>query len=252
VAAPGPKPPKLLPIRERLDDALQRKVVVDPNMAPSSREQYRRLAAGLHQNQLSQGAKVVMVTSALAGEGKTLTASNLALTLSESYRRQVLLIDADLRKPSLHVVFSLKVTEGLCEGLAAPADEQLALHQVSPFLTILPAGRPTSDPMGVLTSDRMRRLVDEARETFDWVVIDTPPVGLLPDANLLASMVDGALVVIRADATPHALVQRAVEAIGTDKILGVILNRATTHTVASSYHYHTYYKPTPEGVAPPG
>ena len=80
--------------------------------------------------------------------------------------------------------------------------------------------------MAGLTSDRMRRVIDEAREAFDWVIVDTPPVGLLTDANLLASMVDGAVLVVKAEHTPYQLVQRAVDALGRNRILGVVLNRA--------------------------
>ena len=80
--------------------------------------------------------------------------------------------------------------------------------------------------MAGLTSERMRRLIDEAREAFDWVIIDTPPVGLLTDANLLASMVDGAVLVVKAGSTPYDLVKRAVDAIGRERLLGVVLNRA--------------------------
>jgi succinoglycan biosynthesis transport protein ExoP len=81
--------------------------------------------------------------------------------------------------------------------------------------------------MAGLISDRMRRVVDEARELFDWIIIDTPPLMLLPDANLLASMADAALLVVRAESTPHAMVKRAMEAIGRSRILGVVLNNAT-------------------------
>lgn len=252
VEKPVPRPPVLLPVRDRIDGHLEKKVVVDPNMTASSREQYRRLAAELHQKQVEFGVKVAMVTSALAGEGKTLTASNLAMTLSESYRRRTLLIDADLRRPALHTVFSLDGSIGLCEGLAKPEDEKLTLHQVSQCLTVLPAGVPTSDPMGALTSDRMRRLIEEAREAFDWVIVDTPPVGLLSDANLLVSMVDGVLLVVKAGDTPFELVQRAVDTVGKEHILGVVLNRVTVQTVASGYSYHRYYQAAPEGALPPG
>jgi Mrp family chromosome partitioning ATPase len=92
---------------ERLDARLTEKIVVDHNMSPASREQYRRLAAVLHDAHNTSGLRLIMVASAVAGEGKTLTASNLALTFSESYQKRVLLIDADLRRPSLHTVFRL-------------------------------------------------------------------------------------------------------------------------------------------------
>ena len=83
----------------------------------------------------------------------------------------------------------------------------------------------------------MARVLTEAREAFDWVIIDTPPVGLLTDAHLLASMVDGALLVVRANATPYALVKHALEVIGTDRLLGVVLNGASDRSAAYGYGY---------------
>ena len=235
---------------ERLAARLSKKVVVDQTMLPSSREQYRRLAAALHQNQAASGLKVVMISSAVASEGKTLTASNLALTFSESYHRSVLLIDGDLRRPSVHTVFGITDELGLSDGLAAPDERPLTLHQVTQRLTVLPGGKPISDPMAGLTSDRMRRLIEEARDAFDWVIIDTPPVGILSDANLLASMVDGAVLVIKAEATPYQLAQRAIDALGRNRILGVVLNRASA-PAAAPYTYYHYYN-TGQKQLPPG
>jgi capsular exopolysaccharide synthesis family protein len=230
---------------DHMDGSLREKVVVDANMLPASREQYRRLAAALHHAQAASGVKVVMIASAVANEGKTLTAANLALTLSESYRRNVLLIDADLRRPSLHTFFKVRGAPGLNEGLTAADEPKLPLHDVSPRLTILPAGMPNSDPMAGLTSRRMQSLIDEAREAFAWVIIDTPPVGLLTDANLLASMVDGAVLVVKAGSTPYDLVKRAVDTIGPSKLLGVVLNQAHGTLGKYSYQYSDYYHRAP-------
>jgi capsular exopolysaccharide synthesis family protein len=225
----------------RFDKSVAEKLVIDPRMPAGSREQYRRLAAVLHDAQAVSGVKVVMICSAVAGEGKTLTAANLALTLSGSYRKRVLLIDADLRRPSIHTVFRVDTSFGLGDGLEPGSEAKLVVRQVSPNLAVLPAGRPTTDPMAGLISDRMRRLILEARETFDWVLIDTPPLVLLPDANLLASMVDGAVLVIKAASTSHELTKRAVDAVGRNRIIGVVLNRATA-TPGGYYHgYYGYY-----------
>ena len=101
--------------------------------------------------------------------------------------------------------------------------------------------------MAGLTSQRMQRLIDEARAMFDWVIIDTPPVGLLSDANLLAAMVDRALVVVRAGSTPYDLVRRAVDAIGRDRVIGVVLNRVEQmHMREASAYYDQYYAPQPQ------
>jgi len=117
---------------QQMDSRLATKTVVDSTMLPASREQYRRLAAALHQAQRTNGFKVAMVASAVAGEGKTLTASNLALTLSESYRRNVLLVDGDLRRPSLHTVFQVDGAPGLSDGLTSAEEPKLPLHRISP------------------------------------------------------------------------------------------------------------------------
>jgi len=230
----------LPPLVERMMPSLSRKVVIDGDIDPVSREQYRRLSTGLHAAQAVSGLKVIAVSSALASEGKSLTASNLAMTLSESYQRSVLLIDGDLRRPSLDRVFGLPRGNGLSEGVMASGEERLHLHAVTPHLTVLTAGRPTGDPMATLASDRMRQLISEARESFDWVIVDTPPIGLLSDASLLADISDGTLLVVRAETTPYDVVQRAVAALGKDRILGVILNQA--RDVGPAGKYHDYYQ----------
>jgi len=228
-AAPKPEPRSDAPtpglLLERIDRSLNEKVVVDQNIDPASREQYRRLAATLHHAQAANGMKVVLITSAVQGEGKSLTATNLALTLSESYHKSVLLIDADLRRPTLHASFHVDNSSGLSEGLTSHEQRRLPVRQVSHKLSILPAGRPTADPMGAITSGRMRQVIEEAREAFDWIVIDSPPVVLLPDANLLASMADVSVLVVKAAATSYDLVNRALSAVGRERVLGVVLNR---------------------------
>lgn len=214
------------------------KLIVSEFAQPIVVEQYRKLAATLHQVQVERESKIVMVASAMAGEGKTLTAANLALTLSESFRRRVLLVDADLRRPTVHQLFQIANDVGLNDALAADEERKLALIDVSPRLKVLPAGRPNPDPMSGLTSDRMRRILDEASTRFEWVVVDTPPIGLLPDAELLARMVNMVVFVIGAGSTPYSMVERAVNAIDRSRIVGVVLNRATEAHAA--YQYYSY------------
>jgi capsular exopolysaccharide synthesis family protein len=236
-----PPAPKLLTLRREAAQ-YEGKVLADPNIIPQSREEYRRLAASLHHAQAARGIKVVMVTSAVVGEGKTVTAANLALTLSDSYQKQVLLVDADLRRPSLATVFGIRATAGLTDGLTAAEYQVVPVHPVSSRLCVLPAGRPAADPIAALTSARMRRVIDDARDTFDWVILDTPPVAVLTDANLLSQMTDGAVIVVKAGYTPWDLVERAVEAVGRKSALGVVLNRASGSLQGSGYYdqYYTY------------
>ena len=239
-----PAVPKKSSLLSHVDSRLATKVVVDDTMLPGAREQYRKLAAAMHQAQRANGFKVMMVASAVASEGKTLTAANLALTLSESYRRNVLVIDGDLRRPSMHTVFQVSGAPGLSEGLISAEETSLPLHRIGERLTLLPAGRPTSDPISALTADRMRRLVDEAREVFDWIIIDTPPIGLLTDASLMSSLADGVILVVKAGSTPYEMVTRAVDALGRERLMGVVLNRATENEHKSNYDYYKYYGPT--------
>jgi protein-tyrosine kinase len=205
----------------------------------TSTEQYRRLAARLHLSQVEHGSRIFMVTSALPGEGKTLTATNLALTLAESYKRQVLLIDADLRRPWVHEMFQLPNVTGLNDGLKGDDARKVPLLRLTDHLTVLTAGRPDSDPMSVLSSNRIKQVLAEAGAQFDMVIVDTPPVALLTDAHLLASLVDAVLLVVEAGSTPLAAIKTAVESVGRDRILGVLLNRADDALTYDAYH--SYY-----------
>ncbi len=241
--ASGPAATSPLAVFSGFDPTVIEKLVAAAHLDPAPLEQYRKLAASLHHAQVDRGLKIVMVASAVAGEGKTLTSTNLALTFSESYRRQVLLIDADLRRPTLHELFQVPNMFGLTDGLQADKESPLSVIEISPRLSLLPAGRPALDPLSLLTSNRMRRVIDEARQHFDWVIVDTPPVVLLPDANLLAAMVDTALLVVEAARTPYRAVQRAVQAIGRDRIAGIVLNRGNHTQHAYEYKYDHYYNP---------
>jgi receptor protein-tyrosine kinase len=242
-----PVAPKLggLPFFERL--------VVNENAEPAAVEQYRRLAAVLHQAQVERGIKVVMVASAQPAEGKTLTAANLGLTLSESYRRRVLLIDADLRRPSLSVLFQLPHSVGLSESLKAGAGEPVEYFDITDSLALLPGGHPDPDPMAGLTSGRMQQVLEQASASFDWVVLDTPPVTLLSDTPLLAAMVDVAIMVIDAGSSQYAAVERAIENIGREKVIGVVLNRVDDETLKATQYYEYYYRDhASRGAGAPG
>lgn len=224
----------------KLADELESKVVVDTTTSIATVEEYRRLAATLHQLHITGGLRTLMVSSALPRDGKTLTSTNLSLTLAESFRRRVLLIDADLRRPSIHNVFNLPNSKGLADGLRSTAVGTLPLIEVSNQLTVLPAGTPDQSPLAGLTSERMKAVIKEASARFDWVIIDTPPIGLMSDANLMADLADGVLLVIGAGATPYAAVARAVAAFGRERIVGVVLNRVTEIN-SSNEHYRDYY-----------
>lgn len=204
-----------------------------------SAEQYRSLATVLHQAQMDRGLKTVVVTSAVPREGKTLTVINLALTLTESYARRVLVIDADLRWPSVHRGFGLTATTGLSEALVGPPGE-LPVVEVSKLLHVLPAGRPEPKPLALLSSNRLQPLLDKCASRFDWVLVDTPPVGLLADAQLLTRCVHGVVFVIRAGTTPFAVVERAIAELGRECIIGTVLNGVDERRMPATALYDRY------------
>jgi receptor protein-tyrosine kinase len=249
VAAPAAP---LAPAADRLRFGADRdKLIIGEGVDGALIEQYRHLAAVMHHAQKSSNVRSVMVTSALPAEGKTLTATNLALTLSESYQKRVLLIDADLRRPRMKEMFALPQAEGLTDSLATRREGKLPVQQVTPTLWVLTSGAILPDPMSLLVSPAMKQLLEDAKEAFDWVVVDTPPIAILPDANLLASMIDTTLLVVSAQSTPYPMVQRAAQAVGTNRILGVVLNRAEKTGLPANYGYYGA-NPYQQGPPPAG
>ncbi len=231
---------------EGLAARLRGKVILAGGLPPVVAEQYRHLAARLHHASGRLNAKILMVSSAMPGEGKTLTATNIALTLSESYKRRVLVIDADLRRPSMHEIFRIPNTCGVNElllGMATPP-----AFEISPRLAVIPAGRPNPDPLSGLTSPRFEELVQAAAREYDWVVIDTPPVGLLTDANLIVRLADAVVMVVAAGRVAYRELQRAADALGRDRIIGVVLNRAAEQPFSTDYGYEGYYGAKPAGA----
>lgn len=202
-------------------------------------EQYRRLAAVLHDEQVHKQLKTVMITSAVPHEGKTLTVVNLALTLSGSFARRVLVIDADLRAPSVHSILGIRNDRGLTEALHASGRE-LPLTEVSDRLSVMTAGHAGPTPLAGLASERMGELLGECAARFDWVLIDTSPVGVLPDAQVLARLAGGVIFVIGAGSTPAAAVERAIAEIGPDAIIGTVLNRVDERRIHEASYYNKY------------
>src|SRR5262245_35309648 len=139
---------------------LSEKIVSDRDISPVSREQYRLLAATLHNAQVSKAVKVIMVASAVAGEGKTLTAVNLTLTFSESYHRRVLLVDGDLRRPALQQLFGCD-SNGRVSSPPPRQEQRFHIHPITPLLGILIPNSPISAPMAELTSEQMQQVLKD-------------------------------------------------------------------------------------------
>jgi capsular exopolysaccharide synthesis family protein len=202
-------------------------------------EQYRRLGAALHHAQVQAGIGSVMIAIAIAAEGKTLTATNLALMLSRSFAKRVLLVDADLRKPSIHQLLQIENSVGFSDILAGQS-ARFTTQALSPTLSVITAGQHHSDPVSLLVSGGVERFLAETREQFDWIVVDTPPVVLFPDAELLAVRLDTCVMVVGAATTASPVAASAVAAIGAARIRGVVLNRAEFNDIAGGYAYGQY------------
>jgi len=226
----------------RFPEAFEGKLVVSTSISPVSLEQYRRLAGAMHALQVERSLTTLMVTSTVPSEGKTLTVANLALTLSESYARRVLLIDADLRRPTVHQVFGLPNVAGLADVLRMDHGP-ISVLQVSRFLSVLPAGRLDASPMAGLTSDRMRTLLEQSAAEFDWVLLDAPPVAGMPDAQLVAGLTRAVLFVIEAGTTQYSLIDKAMTELGKEYVVGTVLNRVQDHNIPTSSYFEEYYAP---------
>jgi capsular exopolysaccharide synthesis family protein len=205
----------------------------DPTRQDYVSNAYFRLAAQLHQIQQTRKLTTVMIASALPGEGKSLTAAILARALSEAYGKRVVLIDADLRRPSIHSLFGLPNSPGLNDCLAG--NVPVRPMRLSNTLCVVPAGSPEPNPLERMSSSGMRQLIAEQAHVSDWVVIDVPPLAACPDAGLLATFVDGVVVVVRAGKTPLAAVESTIAALGRERIVGVVLNRSTSKALHYGY-----------------
>ena len=200
-------------------------------MAPASfeAEQYRALRYQVEQLRRSRGLSVIAVTSAAYGDGKTVTAINLAGALAQAPGTRVLLAELDLRRPSL--ARRLAASEhGLVEAVLDPARALDDAVQWLPWfnLSVLPAGRPLAVPYEVLTAPRLGELLSAARRGYDYVVLDAVPLTSVPDTRLVATWVDGFLIVILADRTPRTLVEAALNHVERDKLIGLVFNGDTT------------------------
>ncbi len=209
-------------------------------------EGYRVLRTALPIDDVD-GGQVLLVTSALAGEGKSLTALNLAKTLASSDER-VLLVDADLRRPQLSALVRTRREPGLADLIAGGGRPEEAVQSLTRELSLLPAGTPVArNPADLLSTDAFRALLARLRGTYDRIVFDTPPVGAGADALVLAPLVDGVLVVARSGRVTRDAVGRVLERIAQarGRVLGIVLNRARPERHA--YDYGPPFVPAPYG-----
>src|SRR5206468_7010205 len=198
-------------------------------LAPASpaAEQHRTLRTRLGQAEGTSALRSVLITSPQKGEGKSITAANLALTMAQELQRRVVIVEADLRKPSLQHIFGLPPGPGLAEFLSGAAELKDVMKSLADHhLTVIPGGRAPMNPAELLGSTAMRRLVDHLRTRFDKVILDTPPVLPLADVAVLAPLVDGILMVVRAGFTTRPAIENALRCFDSSRLIGVVLNES--------------------------
>lgn len=203
-------------------------------------DQYRVLRHFLVGTEEADSRRVIAVSSPAAGEGKTTTAVNLAATLAQSPGARVLLVDTDLRRPCVASSLGLQSTGPGLSGTVL--DERLDLATVvrsTPFkLSVLPAGAPPANAYQILESPRVGHLLEEARGAYDYVILDTPPLLLVPDCRLLSQWVDVFVIVVAAGRTPRKLLAETLGAVDPAKLAGIVFNG--DHRPLSGY-YKGYY-----------
>jgi protein-tyrosine kinase len=187
-------------------------------------EQYRLLRTRLEGRDRGRRAQFVLVTSPGSGDGKTTTSGNLALTMSQDFNHSVVLVEADLRRPTLAGLSGISQEQGLVDVLVGAATLDDVLVQLpGQNLFVLPAGQPTGRSTELLGSSMMARLIDTLRTRFDRIVVDSPPV-TLSDTHVLARLADCVLIVVRAGVTSRPALEHALEGVERERIAGLVLN----------------------------
>ena len=203
-------------------------------------EQFRTLRSRLYQFRSKQPLRTILVTSSMAGEGKTFVASNLAQAFVRQPNCSALLIDADLRCSRLHTMLGAPNAPGLSDYLQGGAEESAIVQSGQENgLCFIPGGTKVTNPSELLANGRLKFLLNRVAPAFDWVVIDSPPCLSLADASVLAGFCDGVLLVARAGSTPAEAARRAGQELQTRKtVLGVVLNAVEE----GSGSYNSYEK----------
>jgi capsular exopolysaccharide synthesis family protein len=205
-------------------------------------EQFRSLRTRILQAGERLDMRAFVITSSGIGEGKTLTALNLAWLLAQSEGVRALIIDSDLRQPCATDYLGIDVSVGLSEVLSGQLSLQQAIVRLEPAgLYLLPGGRAREDVAEMLSGPTFARVITEARRMFDYIIIDAPPLGIFTDANVLISRADAALLVVRAGKTRYAQIDKLLEQLPRERVLGVILNRTEDQPDANSYYYQKRY-----------
>ena len=207
-------------------------------------EQFRSLRTRILQAGERLQMRAFVITSAGVGEGKTLTALNLAWLLAQTDGVRALIIDSDLRQPCATDYLGIDAPVGLSEVLGGEVKLEDAIVRLDPAgLYLLPGGRARDDVAELLSGPTYARILTEVRRMFDYIIIDAPPLGIFTDANVLISKADGAMLVVRSGKTRFAIIDKLLEQIPRERLLGVVLNRVDEKLDSNAYYYqHRYYK----------
>jgi protein-tyrosine kinase len=214
-------------------------------------EQFRSLRSRVYEFHLQKPLKTIVVSSGVPGEGKTFVAANLAISLARNKNHDVLLIDADMRRPALHGLLGAPAGPGLSEYFTGAADiAEIIQRHVSPEtdasqmvpglmnLFFISAGQNSGSSAEFLSSNRFEDMLSALSAQFTWIIIDSPPALAFADAIDLARAADSVLLVARGASTPHDVAQRAQAAFGGSRILGFVLNAVKNLPHAGSYYYY--------------
>ncbi|MBC7765576.1 MAG: CpsD/CapB family tyrosine-protein kinase [Hyphomonadaceae bacterium] len=208
-------------------------------------EAYREIRTNIQFASADKKLQVILLTSASPGEGKTTTISNIAIAFAQAGGK-VLLVDCDLRTPRLHRVFGLVNTKGMSSVLTQHEDYHQYIHTHKGerhTLDVLICGVIPPNPSELLFTNAMKNFIEQVREEYDYILIDTPPIGTVTDAAILSTLVDGTILVTASGQTEIEVAVRAKEMLDKVKanILGVVLNKMTRATQGRYYYYYYYY-----------
>lgn len=209
-------------------------------------EEFRKIKSSIVNTvRQGEGKKSLMITSSLSGEGKSVTAINLAITLAQEYDHTVLLVDADLRKPSIHKYLHISAKAGLSDCLCDGLDLSSVMIRTNiGKLSFVPAGREVENPAELLGAQRMKVLVHEMRSRYAdrFIIIDSPPVLPVAETRSLSTYVDGVLFVIKQGAVSRRQIDDALNAIHRKKVVGLVYNQIPNESLNGryNYYYHGY------------
>lgn len=225
-------------MRKTINDLTQRSLITHNNPKSPISEQYRTIRTNIQFSSIDTHYQSIMVTSSSPGEGKSTTVANLAVVLAQQ-GKSVLLIDGDLRKPTVHYTFKVSNIQGITNVLTRQISlEDAALQTSVEDLSVLPSGPVPPNPSELLNSKSMEMLVEEAKSKYDYVLFDTPPVLAVTDAQVLANRCDGVVLVTSSGKTEKEAAIKAKELLdnANAKILGVVLNQKEMNE--NSYYYY--------------